>query len=79
VAKIKILDVIRAPSAVPERWGKEDVYISYLDERGVMRSIAIPVEEALTPEGKLNMEKVKEKIRATEAWRAEYIGMEVEL
>jgi len=79
MARVMIIDLSIAPSVAPERWGKQDAYISYRDERGVLRTITIPAEEALTPERKLNIEKVKESIRSEEAWRAEYVGKEIEI
>jgi len=79
MAKVMILDVTTAPSVKPERFGKQDVYISYRDERMMMRTVEIPAEEALTPEGELIEEKIIEAIKAQEAWRARYIGKEIEV
>jgi len=79
MAKVVILDVTRGPSTKPERFGKEDIYVSYRDERMMMRTVEIPAEEALTPEGELIMDKVIEAIKAQEAWRTKYIGQEIEI
>jgi len=79
MAKVTILDVTTAPSVKPERFGKQDVYVSYRDERMMMRTIEIPAEEALTPEGELIEEKVIAAIKAQEEWRAKYIGKEIEI
>jgi len=79
VAKIIILDITRGPSVKPERFGKEDVYVSYRDERMMMRTVEIPAEEALTPEGEVIEAKLIEAIKAQEAWRAKYIGKEIEI
>jgi len=79
VAKIVILDVTTAPSVKPERYGRQDVYVSYRDERMIMRTVDIPSEVALTPEGEIIEEKLIEAIKAREAWRAKYIGKEIEI
>jgi len=79
MAKIVILDVTVAPSVKPERFGKQDLYVSYRDERMMMRTVEIPAEEALTPEGEIIEPKLIEAIRAQEAWRAKYLGKEIEI
>jgi len=79
VAKIVIMDVTTAPSVRPERLGRQDVYVSYRDERMRLRTVDIPSEVALTPEVEIIEEKLIEAIKAQEAWRAKYIGKEIEI
>jgi len=79
VAKIVIMDVTTAPSVRPERFGRQDVYVSYRDERMRLRTVDIPSEVALTPEGEIIEAKLIEAIKAQEAWRAKYIGKEIEI
>jgi len=77
--QVKILDYLIAPSLEPERRGKRDVVISYSVDNLRFYRLALPAEEYLTPEGKVNIDKVIAKIRAEEQERLKLIGKTFEV
>ena len=69
MAKILITDSIQAPSAQPERGGKEDVTVFYTVDESSPRSTLLPAED-------FTMEKAEAEIRARERELQRTIGRE---
>jgi hypothetical protein len=77
--RIRILDRTRIPSPEPNRIGKYDEVITYMDPSMRTYVLTIPAEEL---EGKSEEEQLKiitERIKAQVAERTRWIGREITL
>lgn len=78
-ATFKIVDIVKIPSAEPDRAGKYDLVVTYQDLVGRTRIVTIPFEQW---EGKSEEEKIallKKYIQAEESERLAFIGKEIKL
>jgi len=77
--RIKITEVSEIMSVDPARRGKKDLSISYSVDEARFYFVTAPLEEMLTPEGKIDVEKVDEFLRGIERERMKLIGREIEV
>jgi len=79
MAVIRILDYAITPSVFPERRGKQDLTVSYSVDNVRFYRLALPAEEYLTPEGKVDADKLFERVKAEERERLKIIGKTFEV
>jgi len=76
---VKIVDVVKVPSAEAGREGKYDYVVSYQDVAGRMRIVNIPAEEVEPGTEEEMFEKIASFIRRAEAFRKFAIGREIKI
>jgi len=76
---VKIVDVVKVPSAEVGREGKYDYVVSYQDAAGRMRIINVPAEEVEAETHEKMLENIAAFIRKAEAFRKFAIGREIKI